>query len=444
MTATDTPRLGVTSLLSLAASSAALVSPTAGAAPGDPIGPPIIVANDVGAIDVARAGNGRIVASYLKSGALMAKRYAADGTPQGAPITVTASPGFQVSGGVSMDADGDFVVAWATLEDRREQIRAQRYAADGTAQGGTIEVASVLATTTMLGSLVRTEQGLSGLTVDMNADGDFAVLFSDYQQSLVGNQLACKYLLGAVCTTNVSESLRLRRYDQFGAPKGLTSLVTAVSERNVEVGGLADLTAGRIITGTDVEMRADGSTVVAWSTQGLAARVERGHLYTRAVGANGLARLTREIGTASSVFRADVRLDSAADGSVALVHRSIDYSQTAGALDCGVELDLLAGDGTPLKPRTRVDLPGNAFDCLPAPDVSIDAAGNHVVAFREAGGLLAQRYAAGGTALAGLFNVTEPDVIRQGPVIASDAVGNFVIGYTLAGGDFVLRLHEGP
>ena len=300
------------------------------------------------------------------------------------------------------------------------------------------------ATYRTVGSLVRVAQGLNQLTVDMNADGDFAVLFGDYQQSVVGNRLACKYLIGAVCTTNVSESLQLRRYDQFGVPKGKASVVTSVSERNVEVGGLTDLTAGRIITGADVEMRADGSTVTAWSTQGRVGSIARGHLYTRAVGANDLPRLSREIGTSSNVLRGSVKLDSAADGSYALVHSTIGSTSPNGPSDCTVELDLLTADGTPLQPRTRVDATPNPFDCSPVPDVSMSAAGHHMVAFREAGGVRAQRYATGGMALAGLFNVTEPDVSRQGPVIASDAAGNFVIGYTLADGNFVLRLFEGP
>jgi len=442
MPVTDSLRPHAASLLTLAAGSAAWVAPTAMAAPGAPIGPPIVVANAVGAATVARAGNGRMVVSYLRAGTLTARRYSADGTPQGAPSVVATSLERGSSGGAAMDADGDYVVAWARPDDRRTLIQAQRYAADGTAQGAVIDVDTLLTPTTVIGSVVRIEQGLSRLTVDMNADGEFALLYGDMQVSLIGNRAACKYLIGSVCTGSARETLRLRRYDAAGLPMGPASQVTTVVEPNVEVAGLAFLSAGRLITGADVEMRANGSTLAAWSTFGRVGAVQRGRLYTRAYGVNGVAGLAREIGSASNAYRSDVELDSSADGSHVLVHASDTTDRITGQTDRAIELDLLASDGSPLRPRTRVDLGSDSFRS--APTVSMDAAGNHVVAFREVGGLVAQRYATGGSALAGLFNVTAPGVSGFNPVLACDAVGNFVIGYTMNNGDFVLQLHEGP
>ncbi|WP_293368779.1 hypothetical protein [Nevskia sp.] len=438
MHATDSPRPSAATLLSLAASSAALLSPTAGAAPGDPIGPPIVVANSAANEQVARAGNGRMVASYLKSGALTAKRYAANGTPLGAPITVTTFPGRGSSGGAAMDADGDFVVAWFNEEQRRTLIRAQRYAADGSALGPVIEVASVLTPDSAVGTLVDINQGVSRLSVDMNADGDFAVMFSDFQRSLVGNRFACKYLIGAVCFGDARETLRLRRYDASGAPLGPLSQVATVSEPNVEIGRLGFLSAGRLLTGTDIEMRTDGSTLAAWSTFGGVRALSRGRVYTRNYNVDGSAQPAREVGVATDAYRAGVQFDSSADGSYVLVHSS----EAADASDRAIELDLLASDGSPIRPRTRADAQSNNFRTSPA--VCMDAAGNHVVAFREVGSIVARRYATGGTALSGQFEVTGPSVSGSNPALACDAVGNFVIGYTRSNRDFVLQLHEGP
>ncbi len=445
MNPTDMPRFGMTSALALAAGSAALTTPAAAAAPGEPIGAPIIVANSVNAIRVARAANGRMVASYLSAGTLMARRYAADGAPLGEAIAVTPLAGREQSGGVAIDADGDFVIAWSREDERRTLVMARRYTSAGTAQGDDIEVASLSTPDTTVGSVVDIDQGVGPVIVDMNADGDFGVLYGDYRTSFIGNRLACKYLIGAACVGDTTETLRLRRFDAAGVPRGPANLVTTATENDVTLGGVVSgLRLGRIITGADIETRADGSTLAAWSTQTRVAGTATSGLYTRVIGANGLARLTRPVGPVSTTFRGDLRLDSSANGSHVLVHRSLRSATSSETLDCGVELDLLAGDGSPLRPRIRVDQTPSGFDCLSNPDVSMDAAGNHVVAFREGNAVLAQRYAVGGGALGGLFNVTDPGIVQQGPVIASDAVGNFVIGYTLGTGEFVLRLHQGP
>ena len=438
------PRRRVTPLLSLAATSAALAPQAADAAPGDPLGAPIPVASGIAGGHVARAGNGRMVVSYLSGGTLKARRYAADGSPDGAPITV-ASAAAITSAGASMDADGDFVVAWADRVDQRWQLRARRYGADGAPRDGVIEVGTVGDQDPRIGSLLSVRRDLNTLAVDMNPDGDFTVLWGDSQATVVGNPFACKYLIGAVCAGDTRETLRLRRYDRSGRPKAAASIVASAAENSLDIGGIAGLSGGRVIDGADVETRADGSVIAAWTVFGQFGELQRGRLYTRHYAAGGSAGLAREVGTAGRAYRADLRLDSALDGSYALVHRTVDVSPETGLVDCGVELDRLAADGSPVQPRVRLDLPAFDFDCLSAPDIAMDALGNHVVAFLEQGGIRARRYAAGGTALAGSFDVTPPASAASRPTVASDAAGNFVVGYSRsADGMFVLQRYEGP
>lgn len=445
MQASDPRRVRVSSLVSLAATSAALASPSAAAAPGDPVGPPITVANGVFGNHVARAGNGRMVASYLTAGGYQARRYTADGQPDGPAITVAESAGgLIVPGGVSLDADGDFVAAWADYAQRQWKLRARRYGADGLPRDGVVEVGSTPARELLLPSVLQTRQGLSRLTVDMNADGDFAVLWSTYQTTFVGNRIACKYLIGAVCAGDVREAIRVRRYDRNGQPRGLPGTVASVSENSLDVGGVAGLNGGRIFGGSDVEMRSDGSALVAWSVFGSFGNAQRGRLYTRAYPASGSAGPAREIGTASHVYRADLRLDSSASGSYAIVHRTVDVQRDSFDVDCGVEIDRLAVDGTVIQPRSRVDETPFGFDCLSAPDVAMDAAGNHVVVFLEQQGIKARRYGTGGEALAGLFDVTPPETVGSVPMVAIDAVGNFVVGYANVDQAFLLQRYEGP
>jgi hypothetical protein len=74
----------------------------------------------------------------------------------------------------------------------------------------------------------------------------------------------------------------------------------------------------------------------------------------------------------------------------------------------------------------------------------MDSAGNHVIAFQESSGIKARRYGIGGTALGGLFDLTPPDAIDRGPLLASDAAGHFAVAYVRPVSQLVIQLHEGP
>jgi hypothetical protein len=129
---------------------------------------------DLGVVAMDAAGD-FVVAwqSYGQDGSnngIYAQRYAANGTAQGSEFRVnTHTTGSQDTPAVAMDAAGDFVVTWT--DDTQEGlglrgIYAQRYAANGTAQGSEFRVNSY------------TTNNQFFPAVAMDAKGDFTVAWS--------------------------------------------------------------------------------------------------------------------------------------------------------------------------------------------------------------------------------------------------------------------------
>jgi len=107
---------------------------------------------------------------------LIAQRYGADGTAQGDSITVPGSTSYMCLGSnpepygdIAMSDDGAFVVAWGDGDDGN--VYAQKYDSTGAADGSKLTVKA------RSGS-----EYLGSVNADMDADGDFAVSWrtSDY------------------------------------------------------------------------------------------------------------------------------------------------------------------------------------------------------------------------------------------------------------------------
>ena len=74
---------------------------------------------------------------------IYAQRYTSDGTPDGGEFRVnTTTTSDQWAPSAAMDADGDFVVAWASYGQDGDcyGVYAQRYRSDGTPDGGEFRV----------------------------------------------------------------------------------------------------------------------------------------------------------------------------------------------------------------------------------------------------------------------------------------------------------------
>ena len=236
--------------------------PTALAAPGDPVGGSIQVSpTGVGStintygdtLDVASdaAGNFTVVwASHnfdctdncklgQRSMAILGQRVAANGALIGghfaaAPdlIPLKALSDIKENPRVAMDAAGDFVVVWDEyIVKSARQVKAQRFAADGTAQGAEILVAA---------------DGMQP-SVAMEPDGDFVVAWGD----------------------DVTFDLVFPRYSKIGGQLNLLGSSSAHARR-YHANGVAAVAGSGLrqqrpyVTAPEVGAAADGSFVVSW------------------------------------------------------------------------------------------------------------------------------------------------------------------------------------
>jgi uncharacterized repeat protein (TIGR01451 family) len=125
-----------------------------------------------------------------------AQRYTADGSKAGGEFQVnTETASFQESPSVAMDSDGDFVIAWTSyLEDGfKNGIYAQRYTADGIRAG--IEGFRV-------NTHITDHQMLSSIAMD--ADGDFVIAWTSDLQDLSGDGIYAQRYEGASQTVDLN------------------------------------------------------------------------------------------------------------------------------------------------------------------------------------------------------------------------------------------------
>jgi len=130
---------------------------------------------------------------------IQGQRYASDGSSQGGEFQVnTYTTDFQINPSVASAADGDFVVVWQSpgsygTDSDYQSIQGQRYASDGSAQGAEFQVNTY------------TTQDQIGASVASAADGDFVVVWQSY---------------GSAGTDADLNSIQGQRYSSEGMPRG--------------------------------------------------------------------------------------------------------------------------------------------------------------------------------------------------------------------------------
>src|SRR5687767_14362256 len=178
--------------------------------------------------------DGDFVVTWSSSGqdgsgwGVYARRLAADGTPRGVEFRVNqVTANNQWYPNVAVDADGDFVVVWASdLQDGGGSgVYARRYTAAGAPAGNEFRV-----NTTTAGDQRHP-------TVSMDADGDFVVAWSGYHQA-----------------GGAGWDVYARRYSAAGAAQGSEFRVNATTAGNQQYAALAADDAGDF--------------VVTWTTDG--------------------------------------------------------------------------------------------------------------------------------------------------------------------------------
>jgi hypothetical protein len=285
------------------------------------------------------------------SAGIYAQRYNAAGVAQGSEFRVnTYTTGIQREPSVSMDADGDFVVTWASdgQDGSSYGVYAQRYNAQGIAQGSEFRVNNF------------TTSAQSGAEVALDADGDFVVTWHSIGQD------------------GSSYGIYVQRYNAVGVAQGVQFRVNTYTTNNQR-----DPT---------VSLDADGDFVIAWRSN-----TQDGSdfgVYAQRFNAAGAGQGTEfrvNSFTTNAQIDPDIALD--ADGDFVVTWRSVD--QDGGGN--GIYAQRYNAQGIAQGSEFRVNsyTTGNQR----VPSVAMDADGDFVIAWASQDqdgssyGVYAQRYA---------------------------------------------------
>ncbi|HLA63073.1 MAG TPA: T9SS type A sorting domain-containing protein [Rhodothermales bacterium] len=358
---------------------------------------------------VARSADGGYVVVWSgheqdgSGGGVFTQRYSADGTLQGGEVQVnTHTTGNQSVPAVAMDADGDYVVVWSGNQQDGDGygIYARRFGTGGVAQGAEFRV-----NTTTTGGQVNP-------AVAVGADGRFVVAWHSTGQDGDG------------------AGVFARRYSAAGAPEG------------------GEVQANTYTTGSQsvpsVAMSADGAFVVAWRSAG---QDGSGYgVYARRYDAAGAAQ--GEEGGVNTTTAGDQTFPSVAmdaGGGAFVVWRSVGE-------EGGAYARRYSAAGAPEGGEFRVSAvaPAVAF----APAVALDADGDAFVVWTdedEGGvGVYVRRYDAAGGALGERVRVnTFTPGDQRGAAVAVDADGDATVVWQSFGQDgsgwgvYAQRYHGG-
>ncbi len=412
-------------LLVGAATNLAVVT-VADAAPGAPLAPAFRVDSASGSSGdsplVARNSAGEFVvvwdgSSSANSGShLYARQYFANGTPKGAAFSISSAELSQTS--LAMDEAGDFVVGWRYRDNAGYQhFAAQQVTAAGVLSGAPIEVAKI--------------NGDGAQSVAMDADGDFVVAWTDIESVTVPLPTGSysEFVLG-------HSSTHARRYSRNGSAVGLPMLVSLSLTDPAPLLGVYE------VTPPSVAMDPEGDFVVAWGDRGL---LREPVVDARHYGKSGLPLglpFRVDFPNLPSADSPIVRM--AADGSFVIAWTTDHSSGRNSYSGFDVYMKHYSNLGLPRNFGVRV----STQVALSAAALALDAAGDVVLAWDNnpsyccvPSNLMFQMYAANGTARGTNTLGTPGDNIGQ-PAAASDAQGNFVLVWN-AGGAINARLYSG-
>jgi autotransporter-associated beta strand protein len=356
---------------------------------------------------VAMDEDGNFVVTWSSSGqdgsgyGVYAQRYDAAGVVQGSEYRVsTATSQSQYYSDIAMDADGDFVIVWHAgnnQDGNGNGIFAQRYDADGVAQGGEFKVNTF------------TTGNQEYADVDMDADGNFVVVWTSASQDGEGN------------------GVYGQRYSAAGVAQG--------SEFRVNTH-----TASAQQT-PSVSVDADGAFIVTWQSS-FQDGADNG-IYAQRYDADGVAvgdEFQVNAYTRANQTLPDVVLKENGDAIVVWTSTGQDGSGTGIFL--AIPAEPIAVEAA--APVTVTDIQVNTYttssQSLPA--MAADADGNFVVVWSSSNqdgslsGVYAQRFDATGVALGAEFKVnTYTTSTQSNAAVAMDADGNFVVTWDSSGQD---------
>jgi hypothetical protein len=419
----------------LAASIAGLfVAPAALAAPGDPLGAAFRI--DTGSSSglpplVARNASGGFVVVWSGAEAgdtghnfrLYARVYAANGTPQTAPVAITPVPG-PADASLAIDAAGNFVISWSRLTGEGTVIQFQRVSASGALLGGVTDVVTV-------------KNGNSnGQAVAMDDDGDFVVAWTQ-----IGDlNLPLPLLAGGYGGITLgASSVHAKRYSADGGAVGNNILVDISLTNPAPLIGIYDGVP------PSVAMDQDGDFVVAWPDRALLRTIIKARRFDKSGLAAGLAfRVSPP--TLPDASSPQVRM--APDGRFSVVYTSSHPVGNNSYSGDDIYLSRYSARGWTLSEGVKLS---NQV-VIAGPSLAVDGSGNLITAWEgtqasyccDAAELTFQLNAADGTPRSA--NTLAVDGYGAGkPSVASDRDGNFVIvwnaGFTF--GTIQARMYSG-
>ncbi|MBK8205281.1 MAG: tandem-95 repeat protein [Planctomycetes bacterium] len=348
-----------------------------------------LATNDCG---VASDANGNYVVVWTSTGqdfgttdGVYAQRYSSAGTPVGAEFLVnTTVANHQRNPAVAMDDDGDFVVAWQSLNAlTQHEIFAQRFTSAGVAAGSEFQV-----NTTTTG-----EQIYAGVAMDAN--GNFVVTWQSFGQD------------------TSDYGVFARKYTNAGIPvTGELQVNTYVLDRQAEA---------------SVDMDGTGQFVVVWHSRdqdGSNMGVYGRRYDSAGVPAGGEFQINTT--TFDGQVYPSVALDADGDFVVAWTSPFQDGDMA------GVFARRYTSAGVPVTGEFQVNTTFVSSQSDAAVDIDVD--GDFVITWTSFGqdgdvnGIFTQRYNNTGVAVGSEFQVnTFTTGAQESQSVAMDANGNFVV-----------------
>jgi hypothetical protein len=296
----------------------------------------------------------------------------------------------EVRPSVAADDNGDFVVTWHSPHDGSSYgVFLRRYASSGATLSGEVEV----------NTYVTGSQAFP--VVDLDADGDFVVVWQSYQD---GDETG----------------IFAQRFDSSGAPQGAELRV------NTHTGGFQITPA--------VAVDADGDFVVAW-----ASRDQDGDdygVFARRFNAAGVAQAAEfQISTYTAYDQYEPAIAATGAGGFVVVWQSAQDGSSYGVFG-----QRFNAAGVPAGSEFQVNAYTN--NTQGAPSIAVNDGGAFVVAWSSVGqdgnyyGVFGRRFNAAGTPQGGEFQINTRTVGGQStPVVDVDSSGEFLVGWVSYGQD---------
>lgn len=320
---------------------------------------------------------------------IYAQRYNAGGIPQGGEFLVnTTTASDQQNATVAMDASGNFVVTWESLNQDGSNfgIFAQRYNAAGVAQGVEFQVNTDASNAQRLP------------TVAMADNGNFVIVWSTADGSSLG--------------------VHAQRYDAAGVAQGSEFLVNTSQTLNAQQFATVamDATGNFVVTWTDVFM--DG----------------RGDIFAQRYDSTGAAQGSAFLVSSTTGFQTNSAIAMNASGEFVITW------QHNGNLS-GNTYEIMARryDAAGVAQGSQFQVNTTTTNDQTTPSVAMDDTGAFTVTWVSLGSdkdIFAQTYSDTGVAQGTEFRVNTATLNgQQQPTIAMDADGDYVVVWTSVGQD---------